>query len=185
MPASPVRRRARFRGASSRQVLPPATAPIRTAAASPARMSHHDLPDRATAPAATSAREPMRARPARIVTTLPPESDLPQPPPYARWDCGSTLPGPRPWRWTRRSPRHRVGRTMGGLRVGDEVFGVDGAPCRVLAATPEMLGRLAVRSSSRTGRRSWATSPIAGRRRPSRSSATSCSNWSRAWGCGP
>ena len=32
-------------------------------------------------------------------------------------------------------------RTMGGLRVGDEVFGLDGAPCRVLAATPEMLGR--------------------------------------------
>jgi deoxycytidine triphosphate deaminase len=32
-------------------------------------------------------------------------------------------------------------RTMGGLRVDDEVFGVDGVPCRVLAATPEMLGR--------------------------------------------
>lgn len=32
-------------------------------------------------------------------------------------------------------------RTMGDLRVGDEVFGLDGAPCRVLATTPELLGR--------------------------------------------
>lgn len=32
-------------------------------------------------------------------------------------------------------------RTMGGLRAGDEVFGINGAPCRVLAATPELLGR--------------------------------------------
>ncbi len=32
-------------------------------------------------------------------------------------------------------------RSMGSLRVGDEVFGLDGAPCRVLAATPEMPGR--------------------------------------------
>lgn len=31
--------------------------------------------------------------------------------------------------------------TMGDLLVGDEVFGVDGLPCRVLAATEVMLGR--------------------------------------------
>src|SRR5262249_14155043 len=32
-------------------------------------------------------------------------------------------------------------RTMGGLRVGDEVFGADGHPCRVVAATEAMLDR--------------------------------------------
>src|SRR5690242_3479929 len=32
-------------------------------------------------------------------------------------------------------------RTMGDLRVGDAVFGADGSPCRVLAATEVMLGR--------------------------------------------
>jgi deoxycytidine triphosphate deaminase len=32
-------------------------------------------------------------------------------------------------------------RTMGDLRVGDRVFGLDGGPCRVVAATEVMLGR--------------------------------------------